>query len=272
MPTLSELQRNFLDAVLGEDGVTNAPLDALITENGIPAARRLQIYKNNTFITLGEALAADYPVVARLVGDDFFAYLARHYIRAFPPPSGTLIDFGTHLGAFLADFEAARDLVYLPDVARLEWAWQKAYHSLDATALSADDLRDIAPDRYGDVVFAVHPSARIVRSHYPVARIWAANQTPPEDDENGEAENEIDLNDGGENVLVVRPEATVHVIALPAADISFIEALGRSAPLARAIESVQRAARDAAAPENFNPTVSLGRLVALGALSHWTIA
>lgn len=271
MPALSELQKNFLKAVLGDDADASASLTALVAENAIPAKRRLQIYQNNTFITLGEALGADYPVVAKLVGDDFFAYLARHYVLAFPPPSGTLIDFGAHLDAFLADFEAARDLVYLPDVAHLEWAWQTAYHSLDATPLNADDLSDIAPDRYDDVVFTLHPSARVVRSRYPVARIWAANQTHPEDTENGGAEDEIDLNDGGENILVVRPEATVHVIVLPAADIDFLEALGRGAPLARAIESIQKSQRSGEA-ERFDPGASLGRLIALGALSDWTIA
>ena len=39
----------------------------------------------------------------------------------------------------------------------------RAYHSADATPLSAQELAGIAPEKLGDVVFALHPSTAILR-------------------------------------------------------------------------------------------------------------
>ena len=41
---------------------------------GIAPERRIQVYRNNRLITLGEALKATFPVVCRLVDERFFDY------------------------------------------------------------------------------------------------------------------------------------------------------------------------------------------------------
>ena len=67
-----------------------------------------------------------YPTVEQLVGAPFFRYAAHEFILAHPSKSGNLHDFGEDLPGFLAGFEPARALAYLPDCARLEWAWHRA--------------------------------------------------------------------------------------------------------------------------------------------------
>ena len=101
MPSLPELQRAFAAGVFAEDvAVTRHILDGRF-----PAARHLQVYRNNVFESLVGALKAVYPVVERLVGTGFFAYAADGYIRRHPPVSGNLHDFGDSFAGFLAGFE-----------------------------------------------------------------------------------------------------------------------------------------------------------------------
>ena len=99
--------------------------------------RRLQVYRNNVFVSLLQALADVYPVLVRLVGRDYFDQAARRFVREHPSRSGNLHDFGSELPGFLGRLPEAASLPYLPDVAALEWAWHEAFHAGDAPALEA---------------------------------------------------------------------------------------------------------------------------------------
>ena len=125
---------------------------------------------------------AHIPVVKLLVGDDFFRFLAKRYIEQHPSRSANLHHFGSELAGFIAAFEPAKELVYLADVAALEWACHVAYFADDENALDIDKLAQVTPEQYSDLVLHTHPSCRVVRSRYPVAAIWHAHQPgAPED-------------------------------------------------------------------------------------------
>lgn len=202
--SLHKLQTEFAAAILEDSPAVLARIRA----GRFSAARHLQVYRNNTFANLTDALAADYPVIQRLVGEGFFNFLADAYIRRHPPRSGNLHQFGDALAEFLGGFEPARHLPYLPDVARLEWAWQESYHAADAQALSAEALAAVAAEDYSRLVFALHPSVRLLESRYPCRRIWQVNQ--PGIDEAPA----VDLGAGAERLLVVRHGIEVVVLAL----------------------------------------------------------
>ena len=64
MPALHELQAAFAAAILGDEA---GPLAAAVRADGIAAERRIQVYRNNSLITLTAALQATFPVVCRLL-------------------------------------------------------------------------------------------------------------------------------------------------------------------------------------------------------------
>jgi hypothetical protein len=130
--------------------------------------RRLAIYRGNVVAGITQALTAHYPVIAQLVGDEFFKALARAYWQAFPSKSGDLGDYGTALPEFLADFSPSQHLPYLPDVARLEWAVHKAETAADAPAQAI--TREPA--------LLWMPGSQLLKSVWPIASIWLAHQTP----------------------------------------------------------------------------------------------
>ncbi len=171
MSTLRDIQRDVARSLLapGDDAAL-----AHIVDDGVDAAGRFNIYRNNVAVTLIEALRLAYPAINRLVGRDFFSGAARAFIPGHPPRTACLDDYGGEFPDFLADFPPATALAYLPDVARLEWRVNMALHAPDAPALRPDSLSDLASGDHGRMRFAPHPSVRLLSVRYPADAIWRA--------------------------------------------------------------------------------------------------
>src|SRR5712692_3733392 len=154
MPTLRELQAMFRHAMFGAEV---PPLVEAIAGDGLAPAARLQIYCHHVLTSLTEALQATFPVVCRLVDARFFGYAADTYIRQYPPATPCLFEYGAHFPAFLATFPPCRDLVYLADVARLEWALNVALHAEACAPIDTDALRDMAANDVAQLTFQYDP-------------------------------------------------------------------------------------------------------------------
>jgi len=96
---------------------------------------RFAVYRNNRMVSLLSALEARFPVTRKIVGAEFFKAAAREYISDEPPRSPIMMFYGDAFPKFLANFEPARGVPYLADVAELEAARTRAYHAADAAPL-----------------------------------------------------------------------------------------------------------------------------------------
>ena len=227
MLALRDTQVCVMDALSGRGDDAAA---ALLRPTATPSAQqRLRIYRNNTRESLTAALNAVYPVVARLVGTDFFRQLARAYIAAHPSRSGNLHDFGGHLPAFLRNFPSVAGLSYLPDVAALEWAYHQAYYEVEQPALAPQELARLAVADPAQLRLDLQPSARFVASRYPVLKIWQANEPQAPDDAVA-----ISLDEGGVILLVVQHELEIEFRHLDRAEYRWLRALADGASLADA--------------------------------------
>src|SRR5260370_20125447 len=102
--------------------------------------------------------------------------MARFHVRATPPASPLLFEYGRDFPAFIEQYEYARSMPWLADTARIERAWLDAYHSADAETLSPAALASVPPEQLADVVFTAHASTRIVCSRFSAVTIFAANR------------------------------------------------------------------------------------------------
>jgi len=216
VPILAEVQRAMLAAIVGGD---KAPAEAMVRPGRLGAARRLDIYRHNLRSNWRGALQSAYPVVLALVGAAFFNEAADRYSDAAPSRSGDLHRFGGGFAGFLAAYPYAAALAYLPDVARLEWAWHESFDAAEHGMLDFDSLACVAPERHGELRFRLHPAVRLVRSDYPILAIWRANQ------EGRAADERVDLGAGGERVLVHRGDRDPRLLALEEADWNFLSSL-----------------------------------------------
>ena len=91
-------------------------------------------------------------------------------------------EYGSEFGLFLADFEPVKQLTYLPDMAKFEWAYHLVFHEAETSAFDLQRLQDVDEQDYEHIVFYLHPASRLISSNYPLVDIWQANQSddPPE--------------------------------------------------------------------------------------------
>lgn len=169
---MTVLQSDFAAALL--DPARPAP-KGLSDGTSRPAGKRYDVYRNNVVVALSDALETAFPVVRKLVGDQFFRAMAGVYVRAHPPASPLMMHYGADFPVFLAGFPPAQGLPYLPDVARVELALRRAYHAADAAPIAAAALAEVPPDRLGSIRLTFAPAVSLITSDYPVHGIWTAN-------------------------------------------------------------------------------------------------
>jgi hypothetical protein len=182
-------------------------------------AERLSIYRHNVFSNLRGALSDLYPIVKKIVGGTFFAVMADYFIRVTPSRSGDLNEFGAEFAAFIKAYTPASDLPYLVDVAKMEWAWHCAFHAADVNALDLARLASVPAESHAALKFALHPSAQLLASPYPLWNIWRVNQ--PE----YEGYMQLDWKTPGDQLLVFRPDVEVEMRQLDATSFAFLSAL-----------------------------------------------
>jgi hypothetical protein len=198
------------------DPARATPAD-VVGPRGKTAIKRYNVYRNNVTVSLINALADTYPAVKRITGVEFFRAMARFHVRATPPTSPLLFEYGRDFPAFIEGYEHAQDMPWLADTARIERAWLDVYHAADVPPLSPDVLAAVPSDRLGDLVFTAHPAARIVRSAYPAVTIFAMNRV----------EGPITplRSNTAEDALITRPDMEVTVRLLPPGGAAFLKCL-----------------------------------------------
>ena len=127
------LQNAFAAALLDPDQPVPS---GLISHSATAPVKRFAVYRNNVVASLVKALRARFPAVERIVGEEFFAGMARIYVTTHPPRSRLLVQYGDDFADFVEQFPPAAELRYLPDVARLETARTRAHHAADAAPLA----------------------------------------------------------------------------------------------------------------------------------------
>lgn len=190
----------------------------------------LAVYRNNYRVGLIDTLTAIYPVVKALVGDEFFVGLARMYLKQHPSLSGNLHHYGTEFSCFLDGFGPARELPYLVDVAKLEWRVHCAHYARDAISLEASSFGSVSPDEWPRLVLHFAPAVALVRSQWPIGQIWRMHQKDAPDHW------DINLESGGEAVLITRPQNKVTTEVLTPITGAWLCALLRGSNLEDATE------------------------------------
>jgi hypothetical protein len=231
-------------------------LDLLRRDRALTPSEQLAVYRDSIAATLGAAVAEAYPVCRRLVGERFFAAAAAAFVRRAPSRSPDLDDYGEGFAAFLAEFPPAAALAYLPDMARLEWAWhvaagRSAARGFELDALAAAVAAGADPER---VVFRLAESATLLESPFPVHLIWRANQPGSEQEDVV-----VGLAAEGARLLVWHDGQGPRIETLRSPEWLLLRAAGDGQPLGQACERVA----------STHPGADLGRLLGTAIRRGW---
>lgn len=176
MTSLRHLQQLFLQALTNPPTLEDSFLHFIRNDKPLAANERLNIYRDSMIASLISALIETYPVCTQLVGNDFFNTLAQTYIQQSPSISPNLMHYGETFADFIAQFKPAQTLPYLADIARLEWAWQKAFCGADNTPLDTKTLSQMDEENYSGIIFELPEDCSLISSSYPILHIWQNNQ------------------------------------------------------------------------------------------------
>lgn len=225
---LTRFQDGFAAALLDPEasGAHEAPLGRLLVQPGFA------VYRNTVLAGCIDALAANFPAVARLVGDEWFRAAAGIYARLNPPRRPSLIDYGAGFPEFIAGFAPAAEMPYLADVARLDRWWSEAHVARDEAPLPAAAVARLRPEQLARAVLVPHASARWSWfAAMPIRTIWRRQR--------GEdvQEDAAGLDWRAEGVLIARPHGVVETTALDEPACAFLDACAAGDTLADAVQA-----------------------------------
>lgn len=155
---LADLQAMFQAGVLAgaEDGARI--LESVKNSAQADRTTLFGVYVNAYRARLAEFLAADFPALRALIGEEAFDALADAYIGAQPSRERNARWYTTRLPDFLRESAQWRDDARAIDLATFERALTDAFDAPDAEPLAIDALGAFAPDQWPRLSFRFHPS------------------------------------------------------------------------------------------------------------------
>lgn len=216
---LQNAQAEFIDFLLS----TEDRFDLL------ECSQNVGIYRRTFINSLLTTLQNIYPLIERLVGNDFFHIAAKEYINQYPSRSSNLNDYGRYFSDFLAHYPPVKSLIYLSEIAEFEWICHNLQFASDCTPLDVSLLARLMSEEKDHLHFILHPASQVAKFHYPILHIIELCKA-----EQPEA---IDLHQEGINLLIIRRELDVILSPLNLADFTFLNALQEGASFIQALEA-----------------------------------
>lgn len=235
----------LFDPELGAPSVS-VELGGLGVSCGFGAQPGFAVYRNTVTKGCIDALQANYPAVARLVGEEWFRAAALVHVRAEPPGSPVLLDYGAGFARFIEAFAPAAELPYLADVARLDRYWSEAHVAADDPVLAPAAISALTPAQLEGTRLRLHAAARWQPfDTQPIFTIWQRNRNADD--------NQSEIEWLGEAALITRPHGAVEARRIDAAACKFLDACAAGETLAGA----------ALAALTADPQTDLAQLMAL---------
>jgi hypothetical protein len=223
--------------VSGESSDPSAALDAwLCVPPSVRAADRLRIYQDGYPARVHESLAESYPAVARLLGEQEFAALARRFAAAVPLTSYNLDHAGAQMPTFLRGDALIRERPFLADLARLEWRVALAFHVAERPPLDPRTL-GWTVDEWASAALQFQPSVAVVSSRRPILAFWAARDVPG-------SPIDVDLDGRPEHVVVRRAGYVVRCESVSAGELLALRLLLEGRCLAETTACVEASGED----------------------------
>ena len=206
----------------------------------------LAVYRNTRLKGAIDALQANFPAVAAMVGAAWFRAAAREYVEAQPPTSPLLHAYGAGFADWLEGFPPAGALPYLAATARLDRLWLESFFAADGPILEAQALGALDAEGLERTAARLGAPVRLFWSSHNSPTLWIATRWP--DNESPQLEFAAEP----QGVLISRRVDEMRSRVVDAAEFAFLAACGVGRSLAAAAEAALAA----------DPTVDLPAVIA----------
>lgn len=258
---LAELQRQMAAAILQPltadeqmrarfaDGraMTDIAASFIAPNSRLTPFERLEIYNQQYWFRVKDALAEDFNALRRILGSAAFEILSIAYLQDHPSRSFSMRNLGSKLVDWLvAHPEAAgRRHRLAVDVARIEWAFVEAFDNAEREPLTAEQIATLD----GDSRLALQPHLRLIALEHPADDL-VLDLNDREKQQRSEAGREADetaeaippakfarLRRRPTFVAAHRVDNSVYYLRLAREEFLTLDALERGLPLGEALET-----------------------------------
>jgi hypothetical protein len=250
--TLAEIQAAMARSIRTGEAV---PESFISVPAGVNVKTRLQVYSDGYPARIAEALAETFPATAHILGDATFAALAERFVSQLQNAPRNLNDIGSSLGRFLSVDSLCDSLPFLPDLAALESAIQRAFHSRETTPFDGSRCSHWLPEDWMRARIVFQPSVMLLRSEWPLSDLHDAQEVDRESID-------IDLSRQPRQFLVYRMEFNVKIESVSEIEAYAVEEFKRGVRLGEVVGSIAERGADAGAvAQLFSRWSSLGLVI-----------
>jgi len=220
---LALIQQQFLAALFNQQQ-TPEILSSISQQGSRTALDQFNCYRDSVVSGITEALAISYPVVKKLVGEQFFNHLCYLYLVQHPSTSPDLNDYGEQFSNFIDTLSNTQSVPYLSDVAKLEWAWQKIINGSNSQTNNLQQLSNLTERQSENIHFQLAAHSTLIHSPYPIHEIWQMNQL---DTQQTDSSNIININNNDVNLLLWRNNFDMNITPIELKHWVFLSLINR---------------------------------------------
>ncbi|MCL9683842.1 HvfC/BufC N-terminal domain-containing protein [Legionella maioricensis] len=176
---MKQIQNDFYASVFDRK---NCAIIPHIRKNQIAPELRFSVYRNTIMQNLAKALEITFPSVWKLVGQECANSLAFAFIRKEInlPETGCLDDWGGKFPGFLQTVNAIASLVYLKDIAQIEWLKHLSYCAANYRPLNPVFLQNMLDSRLEKLRLRFNPTVFLYSSPFFLKEILELVEHPTE--------------------------------------------------------------------------------------------
>ncbi|SBS29600.1 hypothetical protein MAQ5080_01439 [Marinomonas aquimarina] len=225
------MQRQFNQALFSS---TPEARDSLLQDirgdNMRECNQRLNVYRNNVFVSLMDALGEVFPVCKQVVGEAFFNAMARQYIERHPPTSPILSGYGDQFSEFVQNFFPAQSLLYLPCLCDVEYRLLQLTHAAEVPTLSLEAAQQRLSQVQNPEALRLHldPQCELLSVPFAVGSLYLAHQSETPN------LNQLDIAQN-EYLLLAKAGLYGRMYLISAAEFDFLSALQSDPSLSQAL-------------------------------------
>ena len=171
MLSLKEIQHAFTKNVMSDDqSITEHVIGTTMGSSEL----RMGIYGNAYRERLIEALANDYEMLEKLLGEDNFRIICTSYIKKYPSIYYSLRWFGKNFPDFLEYSPEKGHHDWEAEIAHLEWQFINAFDSANIETVTEADAASIPPEAWPTLSMDFHPSVKLLNLWWNTLDLWLA--------------------------------------------------------------------------------------------------
>jgi hypothetical protein len=224
---INQIQKDFSANLLDQK---NTAILEHIRQNKILPECRLHIYRNTIFQNLCRTLELTFPAIWKLVGKECADGLALAFVqkKAHLPMSNCLDDWGEKFPLFLRNTKPVSHLVYLHDIAQLDWLKHLSYGATDHPLFDPILLQKALEDHIEKLRLRFNPSVFLHSSSYALKAICDLIDNPTND--------KIQVQSVPSYVVIARHEHSVFTHWISKEQFTFLNLLKKRCTLLQSYE------------------------------------